>query len=198
MDDYKYTLRKVGWTLVIIGVIDIGIFIYCVMNEISYSSSFNILAVIAGVFLIRTNIKASRTIAWFASFFIAGFIGVYLIMPIIEPFDLILLRIKLDPFTMLLLFTAGPAFILYLIWVYNQLTSTQVLQAQKESGLSSNKTKSGFFLGGGLVLVLATALVFMMNSNVAKIAKDKAKEKMGSEYKYHIFHLRIFRYIQFY
>lgn len=44
-------LVRTGKVLITVGVIDIGVMIYCIANEISYSSSFNIFAVIAGFFL---------------------------------------------------------------------------------------------------------------------------------------------------
>ena len=42
-------LKHVGLTLVVLGVIDIGLLIYCIANQISYSSSLNIFAVVAGM-----------------------------------------------------------------------------------------------------------------------------------------------------
>jgi len=48
---YQKILRNVGWALLWLGVVDVGVMIYCIANNIGYSSSFNIFAIIAGVFL---------------------------------------------------------------------------------------------------------------------------------------------------
>jgi hypothetical protein len=46
-------VRRVGAVLIVLGLLDIGLAMYCIANEIAYSSSLNIFAVIAGVFLRR-------------------------------------------------------------------------------------------------------------------------------------------------
>ena len=45
--------------LVVVGLLDIGVLIYCIANGISYSSSQNIFAVIAGLFLLRGSLVAA-------------------------------------------------------------------------------------------------------------------------------------------
>ena len=69
MEDTYNPFRKVGITLLIIGIIDIGVMAYCISNSISYSSSFNIFAVIAGVLLMKGSVKTARIIRWISAFF---------------------------------------------------------------------------------------------------------------------------------
>jgi hypothetical protein len=45
-------LRRVGIPLIAFGLFDIGVMIYGLINHINYSSSFNIFAVLAGIFAI--------------------------------------------------------------------------------------------------------------------------------------------------
>ena len=45
-EPYLPILRRVGIVLLLAGLIDIGVMVYCIANDISYSSSFNIFAVI--------------------------------------------------------------------------------------------------------------------------------------------------------
>ena len=69
MEKSNNPFRTAGMALLIVGIIDIGIMIYCIANEIHYSSSFNIFAVIAGILLIRGGVKSARIIRWFSIFF---------------------------------------------------------------------------------------------------------------------------------
>jgi hypothetical protein len=56
---YRGILKCVGGVLIVIGLIDIAVMIYCIVNRISYSSSFNIFAVIAGILSMRGGLKAA-------------------------------------------------------------------------------------------------------------------------------------------
>jgi hypothetical protein len=95
MPPYLIKLRKCGWVLLFIGIIDIVFMIYCIVNKTSYSSSFNIFAVIAGVYLIRGNLKAARLTSLFAAFLFSGFTGALLIGPFLLPLDLLIVYTKL-------------------------------------------------------------------------------------------------------
>ena len=48
-------LRRVGVSLIAFGLFDIGVMVYCIINRINYSSSFNIFAVLAGIFVWRDH-----------------------------------------------------------------------------------------------------------------------------------------------
>ena len=66
-ETYLTTLARVGLVLVVIGVIDIAVMIYCIVNGIRYSSSFNIFAVVLGVMLVRGNLRAASVVSFFGS-----------------------------------------------------------------------------------------------------------------------------------
>ena len=74
MEDPAYlpSLKRVGTVLVAVGLLDIGVMVYCVMNGISYTSSFNIAAVIGGIFLRRGSLRAASIVAWLAVLFLTG------------------------------------------------------------------------------------------------------------------------------
>ena len=61
--------RKVGIALLVIGILDIGYLIYSIINGFSYTSSFNIFAVVASIFLIRGNVIAALITRFFVTFF---------------------------------------------------------------------------------------------------------------------------------
>ena len=99
MEERINPFRKSGVVLLIIGLLDIAFMGYCVANNMSYSSSFNIFAVIAGIFLIRGSVKTARVIRWFSAFCVTAFLGVLLVTPIITPPGLLLAQLRIDPVT---------------------------------------------------------------------------------------------------
>jgi hypothetical protein len=56
--DHLPLLKKAGLVLVIVGLMDIGLMIYAIASRVSYSSSLNVFAVVAGAFLLRGNLRA--------------------------------------------------------------------------------------------------------------------------------------------
>ena len=75
MNEHLPILKRVGKVLIIIGLVDIAVMIYCIANSISYSSSFNIFAVIAGVFLYRGSLRTAVITTWLSSIFIVMLAG---------------------------------------------------------------------------------------------------------------------------
>ena len=53
MMDYHVILRRVGLAWIGFGLLDIGLMIYCLIQRQNYSSSFNLFAVILGLFYIE-------------------------------------------------------------------------------------------------------------------------------------------------
>ena len=64
MSDQAYVpiLRRVGKVLIAVGIFDILYMVYCIVNGYSYRGSFNIFAVIAGLFLLKGSLKAARIV----------------------------------------------------------------------------------------------------------------------------------------
>ncbi len=67
-------LKRIGTVLLAVGLLDIAVMVYCIVNRVSYSSSFNLIAVIAGIFLLRGSVRAASIVRWFAVFMLAGFL----------------------------------------------------------------------------------------------------------------------------
>lgn len=187
MKNYKIILRNVGLVLGIVGLLDIGVMIYCIANQISYSSSFNVFAVIAGVFLIKGNLKAARIIAQFAAFFLAGFAVVLVVAPFIVPFDLIQTYFTLEPAFAAFASILIAVFLAMLVWVYRELTSPPVLTALDEAKIDYTsfwrKPVRGFLFGGCLVILLFVLLSLLMSGETADQVKQRAAVQVGPTYK---------------
>ena len=179
-------LRKVGWVLVVVGAADIGFMAYCIINEMNYRSSFNIFALIAGVLLVKGSLRTARAVAWFSAFLVTGFTGAALIFPFLTPFDLWTIQFRRDPFSILSAVVMAVAVIGFVFWVYKNLTSSVVLDAVRSAGLAAKKPVLPFAIGAALVVGLSGMMLVMTRGESAEIAKQKAREQLGSKYKYHV------------
>lgn len=186
MEDYRRVMARVGWVLVFIGLIDIGVMIYCIMNQMSYSSSFNIFAVIAGIFLLRGSLSSARVVAWFSAFSVVGMGLILLVMILIEPFSLKAAQIKLAPLNFLTTVLFALILLSLLAWSYRQLRSPAVLEARENAGLTTAPPLFAFFLGGVLAVGLGIAMYMVNNGESSKLVKAKAREVLGENYEYHV------------
>ncbi len=190
MKDYRTVLRKVGWVLIAGGLIDIGFMIYCIASGMSYSSSFNIFSVVAGVFLLRGSLKAARIISWFMAFFIAGFTGALIVMPFLFPFDLLVAYIRLATASAVAGIVFVPVLMAVLVWIYRNPTSAVVREAMDEDQLDYTSfwrsPARGFWIGGCIPLFLIVFLGLLMGGATADQVKQKAAAQMGVGYKFHL------------
>ena len=97
MADSVFILKRTGVVLLTVGLIDIAVMIYCIVNGISYSSSFNVFAVIAGIFLLRGSLRTASVVRWFAVFMFAAFVALLIAWPFIQPLGLTLTQLRLNP-----------------------------------------------------------------------------------------------------
>jgi len=186
MENHERILKKVGIALLIVGLLDISVMIYCITNKISYTSSFNIFAVIAGILLMRGSVRTAKVVTFFGAFMLAAFIGLLVIFPFMEPFELKAISFKLSPVSTILSYAFMFGAVGFVYWVYRNLASEAVMAARKEAGLSYGVPKFAFALGWVLVIGLSVAMYFLNNGSRSAIAKSKAIEQFGDAYKYHI------------
>lgn len=93
---YRDILRRVGYVLLLVGLLDIGWMVYCIVNGISYASSFNLFAAIAGILLIRGGLKTAAFVRKAAIFCLSAVLALVVISPFLQPFGLTLTEIRLD------------------------------------------------------------------------------------------------------
>jgi hypothetical protein len=187
MAEHVQILRRAGWALVVIGVLDIGFMIYCVANQMSYSSSLNIFAVIAGIFLLRGSLGAARVVTWFSAFMLAGFsIGSLVVFPWMQPLEFWLLEFRNDPLGSLILIALLPVVLLALFWIYKTLRSPAVIEARVTEGHTPGAPYSAFLAGGALALAMGVLLQLAFNGESAEKAVRLATQQYGSQYKYFV------------
>ncbi len=179
-------LKKTGAVLLAVGLLDIAVMIYCIVNRISYSSSFNIFAVAAGIFLLRGSMRAASAVRWFAVFMLAGFVALVFTWPFLQPLDLTLtqLRLNLTAALVVAAFTLGLLLLLY--WLQRELGQSPVLVARALARRKVRNMRVPASMGVGMVLVLVVSLYFLLGGAPARKAISIAEQKLGSTYRYHV------------
>ena len=186
MNSHLAILRRAGLVLIIIGIIDIGIMIYCIANKLNYSSSFNIYSLVAGIFLWRGHLGAAKLITSASAFFFAGFLTFVLLLPLFIPIKLWSLYLQENPVQIALSVVFASSIIFAMYWIYVQLRNDSVLEARREAGYSTSKPKLAFILGAGIPVLLAVLLLFTRFGETGKIAISKAKDIVGEGYEFHL------------
>jgi len=187
MKDYRQTLKQAGKILIVVGAFDVAVMVWCILAGEAYSSSLNVFAIAAGIYLVRGNLYTALLVTRFGAFLLTGCIlGLLVLFPSIEPLSLWLVELKLHTFMTLLTLVAPLLLLPVLIWVYRLLRQPEVLEALASKGLTSKAPRLYFAMGAGLVLVLGTMLHVMFNGDGAKKAVELARAQNGSQYEYTI------------
>ena len=180
------TLRRVGWALIVVGLVDIGFMVYCIMNEIGYSSSLNIFAVVAGILLLRRSMKTAQVVSFFAAFMLSGLTLAVVLFPLLMPFDLLTTQFRLNPLGSVSTVVVAIVFLGFAFWVYRSLTSPAVMEARLAAGVSAKKPVVAFVVGIALAVGLFSIMAVMTRGSSAEKAISKAKDKIGPGYKYYV------------
>lgn len=184
-------LKRVGGVLLVVGLIDILVMIYFIANRISYSSSFNIFAVVAGIFLLRGSLRAASVVRWFAVFMFTAFVALLIAWPFMQPVSLTLTQLRLDPgasFAMVAIMT----FVLGLLfWLVKELGREPIQTALAIAGQKQRDMRIPAAAGVGLVIVMGIFLASLLGDESATRAKFIAEQKVGPGYRFHVSSLNI-------
>lgn len=186
MKDYRSTLQRVGLVLVVVGILDIAYMGYCIAQHQGYSSSLNIFAVIAGIFLWRGNLGAVRLVTFFSAFMFSGFLTAMLVFPFLKPIALWATEFRLNSIGFSLSLIVGVAAVALLYWVYKELRKESVVQARMEAGQTASPPRLAFASGVTLAAFLAGVMLFMADSTSGKKAVELARTEYGQQYSYHV------------
>jgi hypothetical protein len=148
-------LKRVGWLLLVVGLLDIGVMVYCIASGMAYSSSLNIFAVVGGAFLIRGSLRAAAIIRSLGAFMIAAFASVLLGSPLLQPLNLTLTQIRLSPLFAVQSLIVFTFFVGLLWWLTKELGSQSMLAAQAAAGRKLKSIRLPVAAGISLVVILA-------------------------------------------
>ena len=184
--DYLPLLKKAGFVLVVIGALDVGLMIYAIASQVSYSSSLNVFAVVAGVFLLRGNLRAASVVRWLALFFLAALVSVTLVSPLLLPIGLLATYVQVQPLAFLsslAVFTVG---LVLFAWLARHLSTEPIKAAHLAAGRNVRDARIPLAVGVGLVLALVGVNFNVQHSQSAARAVNEARAQLGAEYEYHV------------
>lgn len=184
-------LHRAGMVLVAVGVVDIAVMVYCVVSGISYSSTLNVFAVLAGAFLMRGSLAAAGLVRWFSVFILAALCAIALAWPVVQPLDLTLTQIRLAPTAAAVsaLLVVGMAFLFF--WLQRQLGSPSVLAAIEAAGKKIRSMWVPAAAGVDLVVLLAVVVPFALSGESGSKAKSLAQGQLGTGYKFYVSSLSV-------
>lgn len=188
---YREILTRAGIVLIAIGLLDIGWMIYCIINRISYSSSLNLFAVIAGVFLIRGGLKTAGIVRWLALFFLSAVLALIAIFPLIQPIGLTLAEIRSDRGGRLVSVLLAVVFIVLLYWLARELGREPIQLARESVGLKRTSARAPILCGIGFLVVGFGMLTLLLGGESADRAKRQAAKEVGPGYSLQVTSLRI-------
>jgi hypothetical protein len=183
-DEVRQILHRVGLALFIFGFLDIGVMIYCIANGLNYSSSFNIFAVISGVYLWQGHPWYVKWVTRAAGFYSAAFCTMALLMPFLFPMDLGVLELRLHPAGVILGTALTVVSVVFLIWVYRELRRAPVVVAYASTGYSPGQFWTAPLCGAVVAILAGGIIIFVMHGDAEKKAIALATAKMGPGYHY--------------
>jgi hypothetical protein len=183
---YEYILKRTGAVLLVIGLIDIGAMMYCIVNNISYSSSFNIFAVIGGIFLMCGSLRAASTVRYFAVFMFAAFITCLVVGLFAFPLDLVWTYIHLNPKASAVWLLVVVFMLALLFWVQRELGQPVVQSAYLKAGIKIRSMVIPIAIGIGLASFMWILMTVLFTGENASRAKALALKELGAGYRYHV------------
>jgi hypothetical protein len=168
VEDYRHILKPVGLALIALGLLDIGFMIYCIMHQMRYSSSFNIFAVISGIYVWMAHPSYLKVVPRAAAFLVAAIGGALVVFPFLLPLDLQLAELRIDTLKITTGIVVSLVLLGFLLWVYLQLRAPPVLQYYEREKLSTKTPRLAFILGAAIPVAGGIALYLMMHGADAR------------------------------
>lgn len=191
MADSVFILKRTGVVLLTVGLIDIAVMIYCIVNGISYSSSFSVFAVIAGIFLLRGSLRTASVVRWFAVFMFAAFVALLIAWPFIQPLGLTLTQLRLNPGASVVAIVFMAFVLSLLFWLARELGCKPIQEARASAGRKRRGMRVPVALGVGLVIVGGIFSAFLFGGESGERAKSMALQQVGEGYRFHVGSLNI-------
>ncbi len=188
---YLPILKRTGAVLLAVGLIDIAVMIYCIAKGISYSSSFNIFAVIAGIFLLRGSLRAASLVRWFAVFMLAGFLTFVVAWPFMQPIGLTLTQVRLSPGFAIAVAALAVLLFVLLFWVSRELGREPVQAARAAAGRKVRDMRIPAAIGVVVVALMVAFMWILLRGETAARARSVAEQQLGPGYRYHVSSLNI-------
>ena len=180
-------LKRVGIALIAFGLLDIGVMIYCLINHINYSSSFNIFAVLAGIFVWRDHPWWVQWASRASGFFLGASFAAIIASPFLFPIDLGVREMQAHPLGAAGLAIYSLAALTLLAWTHWQLRSPAVLPSEPSAWVRWRPSA----LGAALAICIFTLVSVTLHGESSHTAIELARNKVGQGYHFWISNLGV-------
>ena len=179
-------LRRAGGALLAAGLIDLAVTIARHAVAGPYPAILDGTAIAAGTWLFLDGARAALWVRSLAVFLLAGGVVLVVALPVLQPWDLIVTEVRLDPIGCLAM--AGPIAIALclLFWVARVLGLPAVRDAIISAGIRRWDMRLPAQAGGGVVLLACLMLFLALHGQSADLATSLALRQLGPEYRYHL------------
>jgi hypothetical protein len=196
---YIGVLKRVGLACVLFGVADCLVMVWCIINKLSYASSFNLLAIFVGIGLRRGNLRTAYNVHFCARFLLWLIPSFGIITLATTPFDLLYRQIQLssynhygnDYWETVTALISDFFFLLFLIlpWTVFQLGKPCIVKAQQKAGLKYCGQKGfSYYCSIVALVILSVCQIYSTLSAMASVdgqrAVHEAQQQLGESYKY--------------
>jgi hypothetical protein len=188
---YRAILWRVGLALVVVGCVDIASMVYCIVHRMSYRSSLNLFAVIAGILLMRGSLRTATAVRWFGMFFFSAGVAMLLLWETLQPVSLTLTEFRLAPARFTGLAALMLSLLAFFYWGIRELGRNEVQLASLAARVRSRNMRFPAVLGVALVVALIVTLNVFINGETGHRMEMMAEKQVGSGYKFHVTSLSV-------
>lgn len=180
MDAHIPILKRAGMVLVVLGTCDL----------LAIRSGLFLLGAAAGVGLLYGSLHMAGLVRWTAAFGLWALAVMMLAWPLMQPVDLTLTQLKLQPRILPSLVTSATWLVL-LHWLYRTLGAPVVLAARRAAGHKPRHMGLAAASGAALSLLLCVILSLLLHGEAADRALRAAERQYGPDYRYHVAALKV-------
>jgi hypothetical protein len=180
MDAHIPILKRAGMVLVVLGTCDL----------LAIRSGLFLLGAAAGVGLLFGSLHMAGLVRWAAAFGLYALAVMMLAWPCMQPVDLTLTQLKLQPRILPSLFTSA-IWLALLHWLVRTLGAPAVLAARRAAGHQPRHMGQAAACGAALSLLLCVMLSLLLHGEAAERALLAAERQFGPDYRYHVAALKV-------
>jgi len=180
MDAHIPILKRAGMVLVVLGTCDL----------LAIRSGLFLLGAAGGVGLLFGSLHMASLVRWLAAFALCALGVMMLAWPLMQPVDLTLTQLKLQPRILPSLVTSA-TWLLLLHWLYRTLSAPAVLAARRAAGHKPRHMGLAAASGVALSVLVCTTLSSMLHGEAAERVRYAAERQFGPDYRYHVAALKV-------
>ncbi len=187
MPEHQQIRRRVSWALVALGSATL---VYMVASfNLGWPSltGVTLLGLVMGLALRWGPLSTTRKMTWCLALWLTVYLGMSLILPLIQPWGVTLAKFRAEPLAQSLWMGYRLALMAFLLWAYTALRRPAVCDAMANRGVHPARPWVAFGLGAVVVVGLAGLEFHLSYSEAARTARTQARLQHGLERTYDVY-----------